>query len=401
VFTLDPATGRRSPQPLAAVPGYDLHPHFIEGRGRLLGLRYTIDAEITQWLDPQMQQLQAKIDALLPATVNRITPPRQGDAPHVLVQAFSDGQPMIALAFDVRSGKTTRLGSSHPQIQPAQMGRMDFVRIPARDGLEIPAYLTLPPGASGASAKNLPLVVLVHGGPWVRGAEWQWDPEVQFLASRGYAVLQPQFRGSTGFGRRLFEAGWKQWGQGMHTDLVDTTRWAIAQGTVDPRRVCVAGASYGGYATLMALVHSPELFRCGVNWVGVTDIGLMYEVHWSDLSGESKRHGMPTLIGDPVADAAMLKAQSPLQQAQRLRSPLLMAYGAWDVRVPLVHGERLLAALKPHNPDVEWVVYPEEGHGWRKPETERDFWGRVERFLARHIGPAAAPGPAAGNGSRP
>jgi dipeptidyl aminopeptidase/acylaminoacyl peptidase len=229
-------------------------------------------------------------------------------------------------------------------------------------------------------------VVLVHGGPWSRGADWGWDAEVQFLASRGYAVLQPEFRGSTGFGQRHFEAGFKQWGGAMQHDVADATRWAIEQGFADPKRICIAGASYGGFATLMGLAMEPALYRCGINWVGVTDIELMYGAHWSDLSDEWKRYGMPRLIGDPEADAAMLKTASPQARAAQIGQPLLMAYGAWDVRVPIAHGERFRDAVKKHNPAVEWVVYDNEGHGWQRPKNAIDFWTRVEAFLARHIG---------------
>ena len=382
VFTLDPATGQRSDKPLAAAKGFDLRPQFITGRHKLLGLRYTIDAEITQWFDAEARALQARLDALLPATVNRLSLPQHGDSPFVLVQSFADVQPMLSFVYNTATQKLTRLGSSHPGIDPAQMGQTDFVRYQAADGLDIPAYLTLP---HGAVKKNLPLVVLVHGGPNLRGTHWHWDPEVQFLASRGYAVLQPEFRGSTGFGVQHFQAGWKQWGQAMQRDLADGARWAIAQGLADPKRIAIAGASYGGYAVLMGLLQNPELFCAGISWVGVTDPLMMFTVDWSDISEEGKKYSLATLLGDPVADAAMFKQISPLQNAARIRQPLLMAYGGWDLRVPIVHGEQFRDAVQPHNPRLEWVVYPEEGHGWRTLETRLDFWGRVERFLGRHL----------------
>jgi dipeptidyl aminopeptidase/acylaminoacyl peptidase len=246
----------------------------------------------------------------------------------------------------------------------------------------------MPPGAQ---KKKLPMVVLVHGGPWVRGGAWRWDSEVQFLASRGYVVLQPEFRGSAGFGSAHFRAGWKQWGLAMQDDLADGARWAIEQGIADPARICIAGASYGGYATLMGLAKDPQLFRCGVDWVGVTDINLMYDVGWSDFSDEYKRWGMPARVGDQVADAAQLKATSPIEQAARITQPLLLAYGAYDVRVPIVHGEKFRDAVKAHNQQVEWVEYDKEGHGWSLPETRIDFWTRVEKFLAHQIGSPATP----------
>ncbi|MBL0149896.1 MAG: S9 family peptidase [Ideonella sp.] len=300
------------------------------------------------------------------------------------MESFADQQPWITQLYHRESGKLLRVGVSHPSIQAKQMGQTDFIRYKARDGLDIPAYITLP---AGGAKKHLPLVVLVHGGPFVRGFSWRWDAEVQFLASRGYAVLQPEFRGSTGFGAKHFEAGWRQWGQAMQTDVADGTRWAIAQGIADPNRICIAGASYGGYATLMGLIQNPELFRCGINWVGVTDLNLLLTVQWSDMFDEYRRYGAPRLIGDPVADAAMFKAASPLQNAARITQPLLMAYGAKDRRVPLVHGEKFRDAVLPHNKQVQWVVYPEEGHGWSKAETRIDFWGRVEKFLARNLVP--------------
>src|SRR5450830_808309 len=150
--------------------------------------------------------------------------------------------------------------------------------ITRRATADIPAWLTLPHGGAG---KKLPMVVLVHGGPYVRGHVWGWNANAQFLASRGYAVLEPEFRGSTGYGFDHFKAGWKQWGLAMQNDIADGTRWAIAGGVADPRRICIAGASYGGYATLMGLVNDPELYRCGIDWVGVTDIDLLFSGHWS------------------------------------------------------------------------------------------------------------------------
>ena len=172
----------------------------------------------------------------------------------------------------------------------------------------------------------------------------------------------------------------------MQNDVADAARWVIAQGIADAKRVCIAGASYGGYATLMGLANDPELYRCGVSWVGVTDPQLLFSVSWSDITNESKHYGLTRMLGDPVADAALLKSVSPIENAAKIRQPLLLAYGAWDVRVPIVHGEKFREAVKPHNPNVEWVVYDNEGHGWARPETRIDFWTRVEKFLARHIG---------------
>jgi len=384
LYSLDPASGKRSDAAVLVSKDFDLNPVAVATDQALLGWRLRVDAEVTQWIDPGMKALQAQLDRALPTTTNRISVARRAQTPYVLVEAFSDAQPSVHYLFHTGQKKLTKLGAAMPGIDPRRMGPMDLVRYPARDGLSIPAYLTLP--ANGAR-KNLPLVVLVHGGPWVRGGDWRWQPEVQFLASRGYAVLQPEFRGSTGFGSKHFKAGWRQWGQAMQNDLADGARWAIAQGIADPRRIAIAGASYGGYAAMMGLVNDPDLFRCAVNWVGVTDLMLMYTAYWSDIDDESKRYGLPRLLGDPKAEADKLRAHSPLHQAARIRQPVLMAYGGVDERVPIAHGERMRDALRAHNPSVEFIEYPSEGHGWARPETNIDFWGRVETFLGRHLAP--------------
>ncbi len=371
---------------LVSLAGYDFKGGLINNDKQLLGVRFTNDAVSTAWFSGAMKTLQQQVDAVLPATVNIITPARRPETPNVLVVSYSDRQPASYLLYNTESKAMTRVGDSYPAIKPAQMAEQQLVHYQARDGLRIPAWLTLPGDGKG---KNLPMVVLVHGGPYVRGHSWGWDPEVQFLASRGYAVLQPEFRGSVGFGWKHHRAGWRQWGLKMQDDIADGAKWAIAQGYAAPKRICIAGASYGGYATLMGLVNDPDLYQCGINWAGVTDIKLMYSGDWtlnSDMSDAYKKYGMPELIGDPVKDAAQLSATSPLVQAARITRPLLLAYGAADRRVPLYHGTKFRDAVKGGNPDVEWIVYENEGHGWGLAETRIDFWGRVEKFLARAIG---------------
>ncbi len=383
LYTYDLAQRKISGEPLLSLPGYDYRGGLVMSADRLLGIRYETDAEATAWLDPQMKDVQAKIDAQLPGTTNRVSVALRPELPIFVVHAYSDADPGTFLLYNTQTGKFTGLGAAMRGIDVRQMAHTDQVRYKARDGLEIPAWLTLPRDAKG---RKVPMVVLVHGGPWVRGGHWRWHAERQFLASRGYAVLEPEFRGSEGFGFRHFRAGWKQWGMAMQNDVADGARWVIAQGIVDPARICIAGASYGGYATLMGLINDPDLFRCGINWVGVTDLNLMYSVTWSDFSLDSKTYSMPVLLGDREKDAAQLKAMSPLQQADRIKQPLLMAYGGADRRVPIVHGTRFKDAVQKTNPNVEWVEYTEEGHGWALVKNRVDFWTRVEKFLDRNIG---------------
>ena len=383
--TLDLRTGTVSKEAVVASPGYDFDGSLV-GDTRLLGVRLTTDAEANAWFDPAMQTIQKAVDKALPHTNNLISVAKRSEVPWVLVESYSDVQPPQFFLFDTKTGLIDLIGEAYPKIRRASMGRQEVVRYKARDGLEIPGLLTLP---AGGVRSNLPMVVLVHGGPWVRGASWGWNPQSQFLASRGYAVLEVEFRGSTGFGLKHFEAGMKQWGLAMQNDIADGTRWAIAQGIADPQRICIAGASYGGYAALMGLVNDPDLYRCAFEWLGVTDIELMYTGTWfskSDASDAYLRYGMPLMIGDRDKDAAQLKATSPIKQAARIRQPLLLAYGSDDKRVPLYHGEKFYFAVTDSNPQVEWVVYDGEKHGWSLARNRIDFWKRVERFLGKHIG---------------
>jgi dipeptidyl aminopeptidase/acylaminoacyl peptidase len=219
----------------------------------------------------------------------------------------------------------------------------------------------------------------------VRGGSWEWDAEAQFLATRGYVVLQPEFRGSTGFGAAHFRAGWQQWGRAMQDDLADAAAWAVKQGWADPKRIGIMGASYGGYATLMGLVRNPDVFRAGVEWAGVTDIELLFTLAESDASEDARRYDMKTLIGDALKDPAAFADVSPLAQAGRIRQPLLMAHGAMDRRVPVAHAAKMHDAVTAKNANVEYVVYPEEAHGWRHEDDSIDFWKRVVAFLDKNL----------------
>ncbi len=390
VHIFDIVSGKIDPRPLVMTAGFDFDGGLIVNRDKVLGISFRTDAVSNEWFDPGMKAVQAELDKLLPATINMISVPARGETPRVLVSSYSDAIPGTYSLYNVQTKQLNKVADSRPDIKPAQMGRQQFVRYKARDGLEIPALLTLPPGGA---KKNLPMVVMVHGGPYARGASWGWNSETQFLASRGYAVLEPEFRGSKGFGIKHFKAGFKQWGLAMQDDIADGVRWAVGQGIADGSRVCIAGASYGGYATLMGLVKDPDLYKCGINWIGVTDINLLYNGGWSftnDTSDEYKAYGMPEMVGDPVKDAAQFQATSPLRQAARITQPVLLAYGGVDRRVPINHGTEFRNAVMKTNKNVEWVEYSEEGHGWALEKNNIDFWGRVERFLDRHIGPGAA-----------
>jgi dipeptidyl aminopeptidase/acylaminoacyl peptidase len=389
IHRFDTKVGAPEPQPIVSLKDFDLTGGLVFDPEdfQLLGIRYEAEKPSTHWVDKDWGELQKVIDQALPDRVNLLSGKiREKDAP-ILVVTYSDQDPARYLLFDRQKRQLQQIAASMPWIDAKTMAQTSFVRYKARDGLSIPAQLTLP---RGSDKKNLPLVVLHYGGPWVRAIHWGFDPAVQFLASRGYAVLMPAPRASTGYGLRHFQAGWKQWGLAMQDDVTDGVRWLIAQGTVDSKRICIAGASYGGYLTMMGLAKEPELFRCGINWVGVTDPSFMFTVTWTDFNRvDSGRFTLPVLIGDPDKDAEQFKRTSPLRRAAEIKQPVMMAYGGLDQRVPIVNGDRMRDALKGHNKNVEWYVYADEGHGWLKEENNIDFWTHVEAFLAKNLAPTA------------
>ncbi len=402
LYRMDPVTRKIDKQPLVSAKGYDINPSPIIDRAtkQILGLEYDTDAPGTVWFHPKLKEWQAKVDKQLPGRVNVLQCGACLTNSRLLVTSVSDMNPGEFYLYDGESDKLSALGASRPWIKPSQMAQRDMVRIKARDGLEFPVVVTTP---RGKAAGPRPAVVLVHGGPWVKGTSWLWSPAAQFLASRGYVVIEPEFRGSEGYGYKLFRAGWKQWGLAMQDDVSDSLKWAVSKGWVDPQRVCIAGASYGGYATLMGMIKDPDQYKCGISWVGVTDIDLLFDIHWSDSSDSSKKYGMKELVGDQKADAEQFRKTSPVKRAAELKQPLLLAYGASDVRVPLKHGTDFKGAVESAgNKNVEWVVYSDEGHGWVKLSSNEDFWGRVEKLLAKTIGTApsaaATPAPAPATG---
>ncbi|MCE2916035.1 MAG: alpha/beta hydrolase family protein [Rubrivivax sp.] len=382
-------SGQPEREPVVKVPGFDFLGGIVSetAGGRDLGVRVETDAATTVWFDARLAALQKEADQKLPGRINVLTCRRCDEADMtVLIRSYADQDPGTWVVYTAADKQWRILAQKRPKIDPRRMATLDFERFKARDGRSIPVWITRPVASVAPRDKPLPAVVLVHGGPWVRGGTWGWDGEAQFLASRGYVVIEPEFRGSDGYGQSHFRAGWKQWGQAMQDDVADATLWAAAKGLADPKRICIAGASYGGYATLMGLIRHGELYRCGVSWVAVTDPRLLFK--WnaqSDGIEEFRRYSYPQLIGDPVADAAMLDANTPVLRAAEIKRPLLLAMGQEDRRVPIEHGTALRDAMRRNGQTLEWVVYPDEGHGWYKFENRVDFYRRMERFLAEHL----------------
>jgi dipeptidyl aminopeptidase/acylaminoacyl peptidase len=402
LYVLDLKTGRVDPSAVLALRGYDLDAELeVDTQTRrVVGVHTQADRPVSVWFDARLAAVQKAVDAALPAgRVNRLICGRCLSTQHFVVHSQGDNQPGVYLHYDHQKRTLAAIGNQRPWLTEASQGRRTWHRVPARDGLPLPVVVTHPPGAATAPkpdaaaspaattpvATPLPTVVLVHGGPWVRGGDVLWSGEAQFLATRGYRVLEVEFRGSTGFGFKHHQAGWKQWGEAMQDDLADAVAWAAEQGYTDKARVCIAGSSYGGYAALMAPIRHPGVFRCAASHNGVTDPQLMFSAAWSDLSDQSRRVLLPTQLGDPVADRELLRRHSPLHRVTELKIPVLMAWGGNDRRVPPEHAERFLAAARAAGLVVDSKLYPHEGHGWFDFGNHADHLQRLEAFVAREL----------------
>jgi dipeptidyl aminopeptidase/acylaminoacyl peptidase len=304
-----------------------------------------------------------------------------------LVGYTQDRGPIRYYAWDRAAKKATFLYSHQPKLDGLALAEMKPVSYPARDGLIIHGYLTLP---VGVPAQALPMVLYVHGGPWGRDG-WGYNSAVQWFANRGYAVLQPNFRGSTGYGKKFLHAGDRQWGKTMHTDLIDGVNWAVAQGLADPKRVAIYGGSYGGYSALAGATFTPDVFHCAVDIVGPSNIFTLLKTippYWKPIQSMFKAR-----VGDieDPKDEALLRTASPLFSADKIRIPLLIGQGANDPRVKQAESEQIVAAIQKNGGRATYVLYSDEGHGFARPENRMDFNARAEQFLAEQLGGRAEP----------
>jgi dipeptidyl aminopeptidase/acylaminoacyl peptidase len=304
-----------------------------------------------------------------------------------LVAYTTDRGPTHFYSWDRVGKKSTLMFTAQPKLEKVTLAEMKAVVIPSRDGLKLNSYLTLP---AGVPAKNLPLVLFVHGGPWARD-NWGFNPTAQWFANRGYACLQVNFRGSTGYGKKFLNAGNKQWGLKMHDDLLDAVDWAVAKGYADPAKVAVFGGSYGGYSALAGVTFTPEKFACSVAIVGPSNIRTLLATippYWKPMLAQfSVRVGD---VNDPK-DEELIKNASPLFSAHKIVRPLLIGQGANDPRVKQAESEQIVDAITKNGGSVTYVLYPDEGHGFARPENRIDFNARAEAFLASHLGGRTEP----------
>jgi len=284
--------------------------------------------------------------------------------------------------YDVKTDKLNKIADLSPWLKEEELSPMIPVVYTSRDNLQIEAYLTLPNGYSLETAKKLPTIVIPHGGPWARDY-WGYDSEVQFLANRGYAVFQMNFRGSTGYGRKFKELSYKQWGQTMQDDITDGVMWLIENCYSDPKRIAIYGGSYGGYATLQALVKTPELFACGVDYVGVSNLFTFLNTippYWKPML-----EMMYEQVGNPETDKEMLTANSPALNAEKIVRPLFIAQGANDPRVNKAESDQMVEALRKRGITVDYMVKENEGHGFHNEENRFEFYHAMEKFLKKHM----------------
>jgi dipeptidyl aminopeptidase/acylaminoacyl peptidase len=301
------------------------------------------------------------------------------DATWVVAFERDDGPTSFHL-YDRTSRELTWLFESQPALAEHELARMQPITVTARDGLELHGYLTTPPGTE---RRSLPTVLVVHGGPWARDV-WGFDPEVQWLANRGYLVLQVNFRGSTGYGKTFLNAGDRAWGAEMHDDLLDAVAWAVDAGYTDPDRVAIYGGSYGGYAALVGATFTPEVFACAVDLVGPSNLKTLIESvppYWAPMIAQFHNR-----VGNPETEADFLWERSPLSRAGDVSIPLLIAQGANDPRVKQAESEQFVEALGERGIDHEYLLFADEGHGFAKPENRMTFYAATEAFLARHLG---------------
>jgi len=369
-FTLEPSFTNRTGGIIVAPDTEDI-----------IGFLYNGERVIYEWKDEDYRRYQAEVDAALPGRVNAIAPAKAGDK--LVVRSYSDRHALSLFLYEPGKRQLERVGSGFPWLAEADMAPQRPFEYRARDGLRIRGYVTLP---VGREPRGLPAIVMPHGGPITIRDDWGYDPTVQFFANRGYAVIQMDFRGSGGYGRRLLQTGFKELGHGMIDDHTDAIRHFIKQGVVDPKRVCIYGYSYGGWATLVGLIREPSLYRCGVNGFGVTD----YVDAVRAYSGGNDESFGPDVARDWFGDIDVsldrrrMEEFAPVSRAADIRAPLLNGYGQNDPRVEVLQWRLLERALRGAGKSVDAVVYPNEGHGWRNEENRNDWYRRVEAFLRRN-----------------
>ena len=345
----------------------------------ITGVSFYTDKQNYKFYDAWRRDLQLSLEDKIPGVEVRVSSLSKDETKSIVV-AFSDRTRGTYYYYDIKEDKLTKLADLSPWLNPDEMSEMESVKYESRDGLIIHGYLTLP--VNYKEGDKLPVVVNPHGGPWVRDY-WGFNSEIQYLANKGYAVFQMNYRGSTGYGRIFWEKSFKQWGKTMQDDITDGVNWLINEGIADPDRIAIYGASYGGYATLAGLTFTPDLYACGVDYVGVSSLFTFMESmppYW-----ELYRDMMYEMVGHPENDKELLASASPLLHIDKIKAPLFIAQGANDPRVKKSESDQIVDALQKKGIDVPYMVKNDEGHGFYNEENQFDFYRAMGDFLNKHL----------------
>ena len=345
----------------------------------ITGVSFYTDKQNYKFYDAWRRDLQLSLEDKIPGVEVRVSSLSKDETKSIVV-AFSDRTRGTYYYYDIKEDKLTKLADLSPWLNPDEMSEMESVKYESRDGLIIHGYLTLP--VNYKEGDKLPVVVNPHGGPWVRDY-WGFNSEIQYLANKGYAVFQMNYRGSTGYGRNFWEKSFKQWGKTMQDDITDGVNWLINEGIADPDRIAIYGASYGGYATLAGLTFTPDLYACGVDYVGVSSLFTFMESmppYW-----ELYRTMMYEMVGHPENDKELLASASPLLHIDKIKAPLFIAQGANDPRVKKSESDQIVEALQKKGIDVPYMVKDDEGHGFYNEENQFDFYRAMGDFLNKHL----------------
>lgn len=374
LLEIDLASGKR--KVVAEDPQFDVSGTINDPKTNALeAVNFTKERTEYEFTDPKVKEDFAALHKVRDGDIEGIS--SNLDNSKWVVTYVSDNAPVYWYLYDRGKKNATLLFSNRPALEKYTLAAMKPVEFNARDGMKLYGYLTTP---VATESKNLPMVVFVHGGPWGRDV-WGLNSTAQWLSNRGYAVLQINFRGSTGYGKQYVNAGDRQWAGAMHTDLLDGKDWAVKQGVADASKVCIMGGSYGGYATLAGVTFSPEAFACGVDIVGPSNLNTLLTTippYWSTILSTFKKR-----MGD---SEEVLKAQSPLFKADQIKAPLLIGQGKNDPRVNKAESDQIVAAMRKNAKPVEYYVFPDEGHGFARPVNRMAFDAASEEFLAKYLG---------------
>ncbi len=352
---------------------------YSEKRKVLIGVSYVTWKREYEIFDKEAEEIYNDLESKLEGYEFAVTGNNKNED-KLLVRTYSDKSLGAFYFYDVNKKDLKKLVDVSPWLKEEYMADQKPITYKTRDGLTIHGYLTLP---KGVEAKNLPVVVNPHGGPWARDS-WGFNPELQFLANRGYAVLQMNFRGSTGYGKNFWMIAFKEWGKKMQDDITDGVNWLIEEGIADPERIGIYGGSYGGYTTLAGVTFTPDLYACAVDYVGVSNIFSWMNAippYW-----EPYREMIYEMVGHPQKDSLLLREASPIFSIDNIKTPLFIAQGANDPRVPKAESDQIVSALKDKGIDVPYMVKDNEGHGFRNEENRFDFYGSMEQFFFKHLG---------------